>query len=401
MQTYGLNLTGAYDAFNTQFNAARERNKENKLKQLMGGALQGDQRKLAELAGQSPEAFMKVKQFNASEAEADLKRWLPKVYAADTPEKWSLLQREAAAAGRPLGGFETRESTYSEGLDIGTQIGLDLRQQGMAADKAHQDRSFGLQERGFNADEAYRNSNLGIAREELEIKRNAANAGPKPPAGYRYTGDNNLEAIQGGPADPTVKASQGAGGVTTKMRNDAVSVDQAFNNLDTALTNYGTLINKTGVSMMPGQENDQIVQARTNLQLQLKELYNLGVLNGPDLSLMQQMIFDPQTSWTDPIGNVAKIAGGRVPGVSSVGDRATQSIGTLRDMLKTIRDNKTKGILDTNGRFVSGAGPQPQATGQLQIPIDAISDLVADPTSADEFDEVFGEGAAASVLEGQ
>ena len=180
----------------------------------------------------------------------------------------------------------------------------------------------------------------------------------KPPLGYRYTADGNLEAVKGGPADPHVKATAGAGGVTTKMRNDAVSVKQAYDSLDSALTSYRDLIvgtkdssgksltEGTGVSLFPGQENDQISQARTNLQLQLKELYNLGVLNGPDLSLMENMIFDPQVSW-NPMNTAGKLysaAGG--PWSTSIEDRAATSIDNLKKTLKTIVDNKTKGILD-------------------------------------------------------
>ena len=170
--------------------------------------------------------------------------------------------------------------------------------------------------------------------------------GNKPPLGYRWTADGNLEAVKGGPADPHVKATAGAGGVTTKMRNDAVAAQQSFNNLNTALDDYKALVSKTGVSLLPGAENDQIAQARTNLQLQLKELYNLGVLNGPDLSLMENMIFDPQVSW-NPMNTAGKLysaAGGW--GSSSIEDRATASIDNLKKTLKTMVDNKTKGILD-------------------------------------------------------
>ena len=171
-------------------------------------------------------------------------------------------------------------------------------------------------------------------------------AGGKPPVGYRFTADGNLEAIKGGPADPHVKAANGAGGVTTKMRNDAISAQQSYNNLNAALEDYKKLIKQTGVSILPGQENDQIAQARTNLQLQLKELYNLGVLNGPDLSLMENMIFDPQVSW-NPLNTAGKLysaAGGW--GSTSIEDRADTSINNLQKTLKTIVDNKTKGILD-------------------------------------------------------
>lgn len=40
----------------------------------------------------------------------------------------------------------------------------------------------------------------------------APQAGPTPPAGYRYTPDGSLEAIPGGPADPRVIGSRAAAG---------------------------------------------------------------------------------------------------------------------------------------------------------------------------------------------
>lgn len=178
-----------------------------------------------------------------------------------------------------------------------------------------------------------------IAKMQAEI---AGMGQPDAPSGYRFNADGSMSFIPGGPADPSVKASQGAGGVTTKMRNDAEAADRAYRNLDTALTNYQSLITNGGISMVPGRENDQIIQARTDLQLQLKELYNLGVLNGPDLALMEQMIFDPQTSWTDPAGSISKMWDASQ---GTLGDRATKSIESLRTKLKTIRDNRTSGVL--------------------------------------------------------
>jgi hypothetical protein len=206
------------------------------------------------------------------------------------------------------------------------------------------------------------NQNLGIDQMNAETsrinatKQGGIGGGEKAPAGFRWAQDGNLEPIKGGPQDPSIKASQGNGGITTKMRNDAVGVDQAYNNLDAALSDYQALITKGGISLMPGQESDAINQSRTNLQLQMKELYNLGVLNGPDLGLMQQMIFDPQVSVFSPIDAMGKLysaAGGK--GSASIDARSKASITRVRSMLKNIRDNKTKGILDNNGGFVGSA----------------------------------------------
>ena len=130
MQTYGLNLTGAYDAFNTQFNAARERNKENKLKQLMGGALQGDQRKLAELAGQSPEAWMKVRGFTDDQKKAAVQKYTSMAYAAKTPQQWQQFVNTARAEGFEFDpgedAFENRDQFIAQGFTAAEQMGFDL-----------------------------------------------------------------------------------------------------------------------------------------------------------------------------------------------------------------------------------------------------------------------------------
>ena len=60
-----------------------------------------------------------------------------------------------------------------------------------------------------------------------------------------------------------------------------------------ALAAFKQNITDNGIALMPGvtragQETDY-----ENLQLQMKELYNLGVLNGPDLALMRRIINEP------------------------------------------------------------------------------------------------------------
>lgn len=60
-----------------------------------------------------------------------------------------------------------------------------------------------------------------------------------------------------------------------------------------ALGTFKENIEQNGVALLPGitragQETDY-----ENLQLQMKELYNLGVLNGPDLALMRRIVNEP------------------------------------------------------------------------------------------------------------
>jgi hypothetical protein len=50
---------------------------------------------------------------------------------------------------------------------------------------------------------------------------------------------------------------------------------------------------KTGTEILPTAGKTRLGSQYRNLQLQLKELFNLGVLNGPDLELMNQVLVDP------------------------------------------------------------------------------------------------------------
>jgi hypothetical protein len=127
---------------------------------------------------------------------------------------------------------------------------------------------------------------------------------------------------------------EGPGGeFTTKQKNDAVRADSSFKSLSQEIDNFENLIEKTGISILPGKDRDAIVQARTNIQLQMKELFNLGVLNGPDLELMERLIFDPTS---------ASAIGTSLGGDAALQDRAKSSLRDLKAALTRIR-NATAG----------------------------------------------------------
>lgn len=134
------------------------------------------------------------------------------------------------------------------------------------------------------------------------------------------------------------------GKFTIKQINDANKVDTAFTAVSQELDNFKRLVQKTGVSVVPGQDKDAIIQARTNIQLQMKELFNLGVLNGPDLELMEKLIFDPSS---------ASAVGSRALGIIGIGEgfesRAVASIDELKKSLKRMRDATAGSVLDREG----------------------------------------------------
>ena len=68
---------------------------------------------------------------------------------------------------------------------------------------------------------------------------------------------------------------------------------EALSNVAAALDSFENNLKVTGAQIMPSAEKDALQTDYENLQLQLKELFNLGVLNGPDLALMRRIIQDP------------------------------------------------------------------------------------------------------------
>jgi hypothetical protein len=88
--------------------------------------------------------------------------------------------------------------------------------------------------------------------------------------------------------------------VPTNIQSDMIKTKQARKNLDAALDNLEKKVNTTGAVVWPGADKDSLSRQIKNIQLQLKELNNLGVLNGPDLELMQGMLPDPTVDLLNP-----------------------------------------------------------------------------------------------------
>ena len=67
-------------------------------------------------------------------------------------------------------------------------------------------------------------------------------------------------------------------------------------NLEKQIDNYQSLVNEYGFELLDSPERNALATAYTSLLMNMKEYLNLGVLNGPDLEIMERMIKDP-TSW--------------------------------------------------------------------------------------------------------
>jgi hypothetical protein len=150
-----------------------------------------------------------------------------------------------------------------------------------------------------------------------------------------------------------ITAAERQGQVPEAIRTRALTTDQSYRTITGALGDYVRLVEQAGMSgaSWPGTTRDAIMRARTNLLLQLKEMYNLGVLNGPDLALMEGMIPDPTISVSGVVGQ------------GSAADRAKAAADQLRRELGRVRAN----ALGAAGMPVPGDGQQPPGMTRLRF----------------------------------
>jgi hypothetical protein len=148
----------------------------------------------------------------------------------------------------------------------------------------------------------------------------------KLPTGYKLADPN----------DPSKGVEKIPGVETETVTNRKSSVKAAVASINDQLNRYEELVGKYGVEAVPGPAKDQLLTVRRGLQLQLKELFNLGVLNGPDLELMDSMLWDPSVGGSGA-GNIpSQLYTGATGGASA---RAKTSAAELRRIVKSIEDS--------------------------------------------------------------
>tara|TARA_R110002020_G_scaffold48382_5_gene137980 strand:+ start:4031 stop:5278 length:1248 start_codon:yes stop_codon:yes gene_type:complete len=94
------------------------------------------------------------------------------------------------------------------------------------------------------------------------------------------------------------KAVEPIPGSKIDMQTQAIIRKKEVNlrNLEKQIDNYQSLVNEYGFELLDSPERNALATAYTSLLMNMKEYLNLGVLNGPDLEIMERMIKDP-TSW--------------------------------------------------------------------------------------------------------
>ena len=119
----------------------------------------------------------------------------------------------------------------------------------------------------------------------------------KPPTGYTWLDETNpaagVKPLTGGPADPAAS-------------NEGREAASNIARVDQSLANYRDAVTRIGTQVLPTSEKIVLSGAHTDLLMEMKELYNLGVLNGPDYTLMLGVIKDPTSAWTVGQGYTGK-----------------------------------------------------------------------------------------------
>jgi hypothetical protein len=199
---------------------------------------------------------------------------------SDTPEKWAMnvpvLMQQLGIDG-PAPDFSTRQAKIAEAQSLQEMLKAQMDER----EAARQDR-----EANANIAQSY-----AAARASNRQGQGGGGLG-NAPSGYQWVRDANgnlsQAPIKGGPADPAKLQP----GELSKIRNSNKQIDE----LENSLASYINNLEKTtpmGRLFTRGPEVSKVETGHTDLLMQMKNLYELGVLNGPDYFLMTKIVEDP------------------------------------------------------------------------------------------------------------
>lgn len=252
-------------------------------------------------------------------------------------------------------------------------------------------------------DGALHNSRTGDWKDD---PRAAAGVEPPPEAGltplgagfYKdrvgriYQGDKSGKMVQTvGIGDEEVKKTVGTlTGINTVLA--AINeFDQATKALNPA--EFGP----TGKYLGDANRYAKAKAAATNLQMLLKgpEVYNLGVLAGPDLEILQGVVADPERLGTAIRKNQIR------PSLTQLSTSLGTKYGGLIQAFGVLGGDP-KGLpgiyKSPQGRYGSGGKPAETQAPTKPVPADAVALLKRNPQLAKDFDAWYGAGAAKRAL---
>tara|TARA_B100000965_G_scaffold215869_1_gene180515 strand:- start:6119 stop:7033 length:915 start_codon:yes stop_codon:yes gene_type:complete len=163
----------------------------------------------------------------------------------------------------------------------------------------------------------------------------------------RFNPDTNqMEIIQ----------SDDLSSLSSSNQTQAQKVLMASKSLMGGFNEYERLFDEGGAAVLPGAQRDALQLARRNLQMQMKELFNLGVLNGPDLDLMNEMIVDT----TDAVNYALDITG-----VADLNLRVKENLKNLKIQLENLASPQIL-ALGVNPRDIFGSDTRSTNTSPEQ-----------------------------------
>jgi len=122
------------------------------------------------------------------------------------------------------------------------------------------------------------------------------------------------------------------------------------------LDDYEAML-REGTTMWPGERKDRLDAARTNLQMQMKEIYGLGALQGPDKQLLDDVFLNP----TSISGNIMDSVG-----FADIEDRALSNLSEVRTMMRDLIEPKLQAAnIDINALAPPSQGISEMTDEQL------------------------------------
>jgi hypothetical protein len=216
----------------------------------------------------------------------------------------------------------------------------------------------------------------------------------KPPSGYRYNQNGDLEPIPGGPADfkkqqQFNKESAAVDGITSELDRLASAAKQ--------LKDHPGLDGITGIrGKIPNIPGSNAANAEALLDT---------LKSQTAFSVLQTMRNNSKTGGA--LGQVSDKEGQLLQNNLAALDKA-QSVSAYRDALQKIIDytdkskNRVKSAYDKSW---NDGGMVAQLAGNQNVsitpPKQAIADLKRNPKTAAQFDEIFGQGASKKYLGGR
>lgn len=126
--------------------------------------------------------------------------------------------------------------------------------------------------------------------------------------------------------------------------NEQQQKQRVFRNMQSALDGLEAKLKSGGSAVIPSEDADELGTLYQNVLLQSKEMYNLGVLNGPDYLIMQRILRDP----TSLVGRARAFGSGK-----KQAERVLAQLERVRHILGDFQQNATPPAK------VEGAAPQP------------------------------------------